>query len=144
MIPTMNDTQKTDGIVTWYLLYARPFILYLLLHIKSFDLSHVQVSECLVGPMSFDNPQGMLICYQISIPILLKIVGLILTICITPSAFLGDWILIELVHLSSRGFGPCTKWWSLFTTTFVSSWQLTFLLFGQLWVSNFNTCMTPT
>jgi hypothetical protein len=59
-----------------------------------FDSSFFQVFGCFLGPGSFDNPKGRIICKQTFLLITFGGIGFIPIATITPTTYLGSWAFV--------------------------------------------------
>ncbi len=80
--------------VLFNVLHTSSLCTFNVLFFPSFDLSLVEMFEHLIGPRSFENPQGALACCQFFLPISLKGVGFISLTYDVPVTFLSNWDLV--------------------------------------------------
>jgi hypothetical protein len=62
-----------------------------------FYSSFLQIFGHLLGPRSFDSPEGPLVCKQVSFPIIFSGIKLISIVTITPTTYLRSWALVIVV-----------------------------------------------
>jgi hypothetical protein len=110
----MGNVQIAFGILTHcfaqrpsYILLCTPPYFTFTKSLISFNSSFLQVFGHLLGPRSFDILERPIVHKQVSFPITFDVVKLILTVIITPIAYLRNWAFVVLVIITRFMVDQC-------------------------------------